>query len=405
MRLHLCWALFVALLCAACGDGPEDGRLSGRIEYELSTRLAQDQEAILLAALSDLTERMSDRGAVHMALTAWTSVPVLETFLDALRQKPNVRLHLVVDPDLWNRSTDPAIAAVRYALRIFAQETRQIVLENDLNPNAGRLGPGFDSDSLRQQNNFILFSEIRSRSDGMYRPGVVLLSEGFGPGFDGRAGLLLHVLGDPGLHAAYLEYWQAMAESDAGHAFRDLRTYSDQHDHRAFFFPAYAGQEPLIDLFQSLMAGLDAYGSPARLDWTERMGAGGLRRWRGYPDRLAAKHQAAINAHAHFEGPGLLEGLGMDSLPGFHSEPFLAMVVDGPVPLAEDALAERQFVAVFGNHETDLPWSSSSSNSMLMVYDRGLCDSLLSFFQKTNQVKDSEEQESPDTAVSISPLN
>lgn len=361
--------LSLVLLAAACSscNGPKGTFPSTPgIQYELTCR-TDEGSPVLEEALAGLFKRVTDSTRMLAAVSSWESLSITHAALEALRQHPEAQLGILVDPILWNESTDPYMAAIRDSLRSFAFEKGQVVIENDRNPRAGRLGPNIGAQAARQQNNFIVFSSLKAPDGSFAQPAVALLSEGFHKGLDEGPGHLLNVYGDRGLYDGFVNYWREMAESRMDFAFREVITYSDVHGHGAYFFPSYEGIDPTMNFLGDLVKGIEITGSPAKVRLWE-MSQNGQTGADALLLDLAQKFEADVRRKLpNGEGGPASQGV----LPnGLSSSMFL--LVDGPMKKGDGAPHERHHTVILGSHGWSEPSLNMHSNSAVLIYDKEL---------------------------------
>lgn len=303
--------------------------------------------------------------------------------LQCLRKHPSVRIFIVVDPYFWNSADDPNMQAIRDSLRSFAFEKGQVIIENDRNPRAGRLGMNIGTEGTLQQNNFLLFSDLKSQSGKSHGSSVVLLSEGFGKLLDRRPGHLLDIHGDLGLYDAYLAYWGEMAESRLDFAFREVRTYSNLHDHRAYFFPNYEGIDPTLNWVGGLMKGIEDLGSPAKVRlWmrSEKEPESG----KALLGDLEEKYEADVKS-MYWSMPvdSQMEADSIKMVEKWRENPGggMFLLLDGPISATQEALPERHRVVFIGSHTWDEAAMNQHSNNAVAIFNKELYDSLSSHWR------------------------
>lgn len=378
--------IFPALVCLlflliGCSN-PEEAAPVGapRIDYVF---LDLDNRGDSSPSLNSVWDMVTDSTDIHLAMSEWASPILNKELVTALDKNQGARLGLFTDPKSWDKDTGDSIRLVRNLLRERSWMKGQIVVINDMNPRVGRLGENIDDESVSLKENFILFSSLQRPEYGDATPALLFLnSSAHAKGFSAHSfGVLIR--GDHGLYDAYLDFWVQLSESRIDFEHRKIRTYSDQHDHRAWFFPDQNGLDSSTGLISSLMEVVSETGKPARLlifmpEWNESH-----LELAQVLKELSVEYEAdirIITLDTPSSSPIIRQRLNMFPegmvrwVPELDLNPFV--VLDGPLLVAKDALPERKQIAWIGSHSWTQYGLDHDSNSSLAIFDKALVNSL-----------------------------
>ncbi len=334
-------------------------------------------------AFSNLWSLITDSTDVYCAVSEWASPHLNQQMVEAFERVPGARLNLITDPNSWDKDTGDSITEVRHLLREESWIKGQIVLVNDRNPRAGRLGEYIHDPGVSLMENTLIFTSLQRPEYGDSAPALLILSSGISAsGFPPHSyGLLIR--GDIGLVDSYNDYWTQLHESRIDFEHRKVRTYSDRHDHRAWFFPDQSGVDSSHKLLGSLMEVVSNTGKPAKLriympSWNESH-----LELAQVLKELAVEYEADVRILVQ-DSPATA-GVIRDRLdefpkgmvrwvPGLGQNPLI--ILDGPVKISEDALPERKQVVWVGAHAWDTAGLQKNSNSTLAIFSKSLADSL-----------------------------
>lgn len=345
---------------------PEEATpIPGKLHYEFFAN--DDDHKAVDAGLHDLLGRLGPHARLHGAFQNCSHPAAVQPVLDSLAATPGSRLVLLLDGPHWDHSTAPEQQWVRDKIREVSHRTGQIWVENDRNPRAGRLGPWIADPSLRQQNNFLLIDSVRPAPGDDLGPAVLLFSQGWEMGWASPGNHALAIYGDPGLYNGFLEYWNQMAESRIDFAFHSVRTFSNVHDHAAWFYPLFEGEDPTLGLLDQLDSGIVRNGQPAKIYLAQRSFAG-QEALLGRLRRLSNKLQADVR---------LISG---DSVPVWEDHilqvrpelPSSLWLIQGPLLPDAGAAPERRWLVGMGSHGWNPEDLGRHSNSIVVVDDQAL---------------------------------
>lgn len=332
---------------------------------------------------SDLWDLITDSTDVYMAVSEWSSPTLNQKMVSAFDRVSSAQLNILTDPNSWDKDTGDSISQVRHLLRDRSWMKGQIVLVNDRNPRAGRLGELIHDPSVKMRENFILFSSLKRPEYGDAQQGVLFLSAGVSQfGFPSHSfGLLIR--GDVGLGTSYYDYWTQLRDSRIDFDHRKVRTYSDQHDHRAWFYPDRFGKDSSTALISSLMEVVSQTGKPAKVriympEWDESH-----LELAQVLKELAIEYEADVRIlaqHPPFTADVIRERLEAfpEGMVRWVSEsthiPFI--ILDGPLSITEEASPERKQVVWVGSHVWNEQALIQDSNSALAIISKSLADDL-----------------------------
>lgn len=270
--VHRFLALFCCLIgsLASCNLSQETTDAPGSISYEVYTTSGGDSTFTpgtmgpINQSLLRLFDRITDSTELHVALFDWTMTGIADRLLLRLKEHPGARAYFIFDPRNFALET-PQRVKLRSLLRSLTGENGQIVIENDRNPLAGLIHTGEPSPRRRMHNKFFLFTHLAPGKidHGTYT--VAVSSANLTYNEVGESNEMVVVHGDQGLYERYRDYWQAMAVSQSDYAFSTTHTYSDQHDHKAFFFPKAAVGDEVEGILDQLETGIVATRQPAKI--------------------------------------------------------------------------------------------------------------------------------------------
>jgi hypothetical protein len=261
-------------------------------------------------------------------------------------------------------------------------------LENTRNPTAGLVNAPKGSRQL--SGNFILLHNLASNGndDGVFT--IALSSASFNFREKARSGEALHIYGDSVLYMRFLAYWEAIAESRSPFTFATSRTYSNLHDHFAWYFPDYAGSDPMTDILSSLEAGIIATHQPAKL----RIAISGWDRCRKEFARKAIEMQRKYemdvrvllkdSSSVSLEVFSLFNSLPQGSFRNFPARDSSQqidfqscfMLIDGPFVTEEKGGSTSQRVSVIGSLGFTTESLKQNSNVWLRVSDKWVFEQL-----------------------------
>lgn len=204
-----------------------------------------------------LFQRIDKWSTAFGAWSQWPDSGIQRDISDALGRYRQTRFQLLVDP----RMADLKVLGKHCQLG-----PPSLQLSNTANPNAGILNPSAKGASMRC--NFLLFRNLKPEGadDGAFN---IWICNGPLTTSGGRRPITaaLRIYGDSSLYERYFAYWETMREGKSAFTFAKSHTYSNLHDHQAWFFPDIVAKSPeqSMDLWKRLVAGIQETHQPAKI--------------------------------------------------------------------------------------------------------------------------------------------
>lgn len=382
------WLTFAGMLyCLGfgtqCGQHTEATSTppSAIIGYEFYSSFKKDSTApgnAVSIGMTALFERLDTNSKVFAAFEKWPSNAAQIGICKSLEAYPNVKLRLILEPKEYLRVAIDQLDKMPLALH------RQVVIENKENATAGLL-KGKDKNA-KMRSNFVLAANLKSAGadDGKF----TILSSDAPFSVEGGQPITeaIRMYGDSSLFARYLGFWEALRDNRTEFGFVTSHTYSNLHDHQAWFFPDQLAERPenAVRILEELNVGLQKTHQPAKVrlsitgadvchaSFFERL------------VQLAIDHEmdlklviadtAAISKRAI----SVLDGLPDGSLRIYsngdsaHPQAFASrmILIDGPYPLIESEPASRRRLTFLFGDDLNLATQRINSSIWLRIADK-----------------------------------
>lgn len=252
----------------------------------------------------------------------------------------------------------------------------------DLNENIPLDSPPQD-ESIRS--NFVLYSSLSDPGspEENLGPAILLFSNAPTQGHFPQNSFAILIHGDLSLYEAFLSHWHSLHQEASSQSFRQLRTYSDAHDHRAWFFPHPEGVDSSNGIISNLEAVLAEMTKPAKVRVS-------MPQWDASHTQVAKDLVTIANEHEADLGILLADSNNIApeiqrifrALPRetfrYSKAPLLQAywLVDGPILKSQDAFPERSQVVSIGSHNWTLSSNASTFNMVLTLFDKTLFEDL-----------------------------
>jgi hypothetical protein len=184
-----------------------------------------------------LFSRLQDNSEINGAWTNWPDTGMQRAITNALDRHSQVQFRLILDPrEVAVQGLSSEVESNDHRL---AQHS-QLILENKGNEKAGILNP--NAQGGRMNVNMVLFQNLQPQ--GPDNGAFTVLMQGSGLDGSGAITEALCIYGDSSLYERCLSYWEGMRESKTEFTFAKSHTYSNLHDHQAWFFPDILAEKP-----------------------------------------------------------------------------------------------------------------------------------------------------------------
>lgn len=259
-------------LLAGCTSASSEKPSSARsIGYRLlidSTRhapAAGQPSSTLETAVVGLLGRIKATTSVHIAWSAWPSRAIQEALLSESDGCPECKVQLVVDPTMLAADADSSQPIYGEVHQDTASGETRIHPQVSLHRPQGDF---LDGKTGRMLSNFMLFRNIAPTATDNGDYGILFCA---GPlGTQGDAQLLseaIWVYGDSALYARFQGFWQTIVDGNSALLAAQTHTYSNLHDHFAWFFPDASAQQTSDDILVPLNVGLLETHQPTKVRW------------------------------------------------------------------------------------------------------------------------------------------
>lgn len=261
------WVCGLALLHHCSSPPAASPRLPRQIGYAFyssldtvdnaTTRLDEVSQGLL-----DQFHRLTDSSLLFAAWSDWPSPTVQLLMCKEMEAHPRVQLQLIVDPsrvsatEVGGRFPDSLAPIVSHP---------QVALLNQQYPRAGILNQRVKAAALHSD--LFLFQYLRPEGpdDGAF---TLLTSDGPFPSPQ-QPGITeaVRLYGDSILYGRYLAYWQALRDGASDITQAKTHTYSNLHDHQAWFFPDMLAENTsnAVGLLSQLDRGIAETHQPAKV--------------------------------------------------------------------------------------------------------------------------------------------
>lgn len=398
------WLFLVVLLAllAACGGDTGSGSAPA-ISYEVFTTSGGDPsypadgQGAINRGLLRLLDRATDSSEVHIAIFDWTAPLVAERLAENLRRHAGMQASVIIDPKNYADERVPRRKAARSRFQgMICNHPDQFRIVNEENPQAGLLHTSEFSPRRQMHNKFFLFRHLSPGTNDRGDYTIAVSSANLTATEIGESNEMVVIHGDSGLYSRFLAYWQAMAVSELDFSFGTTHTFSDQHDHLAYFFPKSVPGDEVAGILRSLKSGLEQSREPAKVRIAMSI-------WHRCRKILA--HQLVKMQREHELDVRILlkEDLDialevkqiLDSLPegsvrflpsrnpelayGLHSK---LMLVEGPFARNEGGEIQREHLTFTGSHNWNYDAHRYNSETWIRIADEGVHATLETHWQE-----------------------
>ena len=392
MRHFYCILLFFAIvLLNGCSETQGPGQAPPAISYEVYTttggesNFPEDGLGAINNGLAGLIKRLTDSSEVHIAIFDWTAPDLQLLLADELKSHPGAHAAIIIDPKNYSDQRNPLRLQSRKRLQRLSRETgNRLELINEANPGAGILRTAEFSPRRRMHNKFFLFRHLQSRKSDLGTYSVAVSSANLTRNETGESNEMVVIHGDSGLYNRFLAYWQAMSVSDSGYSFGTTHTYSDLHDHKAWFFPKSIEGDEVGMILEALEDGIEQTRQPARIRIAMSIWHRCRKELAHRLVRMQQKHELDVRILLKEDLDIALEvKLILDSLPrgtvrylpsrnpelqyGLHSK---LMLVEGPMALIPDGEPAREYLTFTGSHNWNYDAHRFNSETWLRIADQ-----------------------------------
>jgi hypothetical protein len=229
----------VACLAAGCQQEsssalPGKGQIGYRFYSSLdSVADSTSRRDEISQGLVELFQRLGKDSKVHAAWSAWPDEGVQRSICAALDLQSDVTFHVILDPTVYLASQLDSLPVAKHP---------QVVLENRDKPRTGILNPHAASGAMRT--NMVLFQNLTPQGpdDGAFN--IYACDAAFPSKSQPGITEAIRIYGDSTLFERCMAYWDGMRESKSEFTFAKTHTYSNLHDHQAWFFPDILAAQP-----------------------------------------------------------------------------------------------------------------------------------------------------------------
>lgn len=377
--------LLLSTLCLRCAESDTSTAEGQTMAYEVYTTTGGDSTfkfgtlGAINKGLLGLFDRITDSSEVHIAMFNWTMMEPARRLTEQLRAHKGAQAAIVMDPRHYSARFPPHRKKLNQHLQSFADASEQLRLMNALNPQVGLLNVAEPSSRRRMHNKFFLFRNLAPTDQDNGRWTVAVSSANLTYSEVGESNEMLVIHGDRGLYERFRDYWEAMSIAMPEYSYKTTHTYSNLHDHRAFFFPKAVEGDVVDAELAALEEGLKTARKPGKVRiamsiWhrcRKAIAARLLRLQQTY--ELDVRVLLKRDPDIAFEVYDLLQQLPAGSvrwLPSRHPELHYGlhsklMLIDGPFPLVTDGEATRQRLVYTGSHNWN--WDAHRFNSETLI--------------------------------------
>lgn len=226
-------------MLVGCGANLSDETAPARqIGYEFYSSLDSVPDTTgtldeISAGVVSLFQRLQGKSEVFAALADWPDGPLQQQICAALEAHPDVKFQLIVDPARFLAATKDTSEAAKAKMPLLYHP--QVRLANKENPRAGILNLKTKDAALHV--NMLLATKLQplGADDGSFT--LLNSTSAFPNDSQPRISEAIRVYGDSSLYARCFAYWESLRGSKTEFGFITSHTYSNLHDHQAWFFP------------------------------------------------------------------------------------------------------------------------------------------------------------------------
>ncbi len=393
--------MIAAAILAGCSQANDHSEASARrIGYSLWLNTPPENTAAVPPfdtinhAVARLFARMQKNTVVHAAWSEWPTDTLQAQMCSQLVLHPGARMYVVGDSDRFRPHGIEALDDGR-RMRAYAESNPgQLLLQNDDDPGAGVLRP--HARLGRMRNNFMLFEHLAPSGvdDGDF--GILFCVGAFEvlpPPFPAvHEAIWIH--GDSSLFERFLGYWHTIVDGQSELLSAQSHTYSNLHDHLAWFFPDLHAEDAANAILQPLETGLEETHQPAKL----RLALSGIdachldfaRALKAMQQRfqldvkvVLAPHddtdQRVVEVFSDLPAGSLRFFPEMDSANIWRMNSNF-LLIDGPYPMTETAPADAIRLSFFFGDKLNISGLRHNSGTWLRIKDQSIFEDTESHF-------------------------
>ncbi len=381
------------MLALRCANADEDRQpVDHRIGYRFfpnspllrdSTVTVYDSSSVGIMRLLD---RIQDATVIHAAWNTFIAPQLQMALVSQLHSHPGARVFLVMDQHDFERfpdSVEPILNAnVAGAIRF---ENEQRPYSGAFNTSEGKHG--------QMRNNFMLFQNLApdGPDDGAFG---LLFSTGAFPMNPALPSIseAVWLYGDSSLYERFLGYWETIVEGNSPILSAQSHTYSNLHDHQAWFFPDVDAAGAAAALLQPLEQGLESTRQPAKV----RLSLTGIDRCHipvlhalsrmQQAQEIDLKIAIAREIYLHPAVATAIDGFEKGTVRYFPQvQPAMQsrmLLIDGPYRLAQDGPIEARKLSFFLGGDLYLSDLEANSMTWLRIADADLLESAQQHFDQ-----------------------
>lgn len=210
-------------------------------------------------------DRMTDSTEIWLACYEFTLLGVFHRLMFQLDAHPGAKAHLLFDPALFAATQPNHRLALLDSLRNFSRlHPGQLVLENDLNPQAGLFGQSDPENPARMHAKFLVMNHLAKSDLDTFKHFLLVSSANLSYSEAAESNEAVILPEHPTLERAAIEYFKAMAKNAAAPP-----QYFVQEDKVGLWlFPAPNGSDPIraiLDTLKAKIPNLSKFPDPMRI--------------------------------------------------------------------------------------------------------------------------------------------
>ncbi len=371
-------------ILVACTSAPKVAESApGQIGYQFYSNW--DSSSInhqdhIVTGLEGLFDRLDQKSRIFAAWSNLPSKDVQANICATLSRFPDSRLEIILDPAEFR------IALADTNAKLPFLEHPQIEFQNREHPLAGILNMQVSDAHLKA--NLVLVSNLKpaGADDGKFS--ILFSTAPFSEEGRHLISESVRIYGDSSLYGRCMTYWEALRENQMQLGSVTSHTYSNLHDHQAWFFPDQLATTPekALQILDDFELGIQQTRQPAKV----RLALTGIDVCHGeFLDKLSRlsteeeidmKIVVCDSSTISRRATEVLQMLPEGSLRIFQrndstSELTMAsriLLIDGPYPLIEQEPAAPQRITFLFGDDFDLTSQQSNSSLWLRIADRRL---------------------------------